>query len=300
MIDVFTEEIEVLIKNGISNLYWFRDDLKKSWIRAGVDPNLSQKLYEAKNDMGGKLTKREMMDLLYENLRHLHYHKRLEISRNFVRTLTEHKNFVPLDSKHRIKEAEICAYRLKDIIKEQQDKKKAQEENQRAYKEQAKNNYSTQLEKLYDRFRNAFALQPQQRGYELEKIFSELMRISKIDITDSFRNDAEQIDGAIKYDGYYYLVELKWRKNQTDLADIASHYMKVEGKMDARGIFISMEGYTQPTLSALPKGKTIKVLLMDGVHLMNVITGQYTFGELLEASIKQASLKGEVLAPYSF
>jgi hypothetical protein len=36
MFDVFTEEMEVQIKTGISNLYWFREDLRKAWLRSSV------------------------------------------------------------------------------------------------------------------------------------------------------------------------------------------------------------------------------------------------------------------------
>ena len=41
MFDVFTEQIEVLIKDGIANLYWYKGDLQKAWLRAGV-PNASR------------------------------------------------------------------------------------------------------------------------------------------------------------------------------------------------------------------------------------------------------------------
>lgn len=33
MFDVFTEEIEVLLKDGIANLYWFKRDLHKAWLK---------------------------------------------------------------------------------------------------------------------------------------------------------------------------------------------------------------------------------------------------------------------------
>ncbi|WP_233846337.1 hypothetical protein [Paraburkholderia sp. HD33-4] len=36
MFDVFNEEIEVLIKDGLANLYWYKNDLHKAWQRSGV------------------------------------------------------------------------------------------------------------------------------------------------------------------------------------------------------------------------------------------------------------------------
>jgi hypothetical protein len=44
----------------------------------------------------------------------------------------------------------------------------------------------------------------------LEKIFPELMRISGIPCDGPFKIVGEQMDGAIKYDGHHYIVELKW------------------------------------------------------------------------------------------
>jgi hypothetical protein len=36
------------------------------------------------------------------------------------------------------------------------------------------------------------------------------MRISSIQVEDAFKNVGEQLEGAIKQDGAYYLIELKW------------------------------------------------------------------------------------------
>ena len=68
MIDVFNEQIEVLIKEGISNLYWFKGDLKKSFYRANVPENITHKIFGIKYN-GKTLTKRERLDKLYENIR---------------------------------------------------------------------------------------------------------------------------------------------------------------------------------------------------------------------------------------
>ncbi len=84
MFDVFTEEIEVQIKKGISNLYWYLGDLQKAWLRAGVDPILTTRLFSSKQEDGSKLSKRQLMDSLYNEIRNVDYNRRLEVSRNFV------------------------------------------------------------------------------------------------------------------------------------------------------------------------------------------------------------------------
>lgn len=294
MIDVFTEEIEVQIKRGISNLYWYKADLSKAWLRSGVDNKVCTRLFNAKNDKGEKLTKRELMDSLYSELRTFEYNKRLEISRNFVRLLVEHSNFVPLAEGHRIDVAETCALKLKQIIEEQRKQTEYNQQIKHRAKEAKKFDYEGELLKIREQFLNAEKLTPQKKGYELEKIFPQLMRISGIPVEESFKITGEQIDGAIKYDGNYYLVELKWTASPSAHQEVSSLYVKVEGKMGARGLFISMNGYSKEVVESLPKGKEIKVLFLDGMHVANVIFGNYTFQELLEHAISQASLKSNI------
>jgi hypothetical protein len=294
MFDVFTEEIEVQIKTGIANLYWFKPDLKKAWLRSGVNPKLCNSLFLRKNEKGETLTKRQLMDLLYENLRTLDYNRKLEISRNFVRILVEHQNFVPQDEKHRIEIAERCALKLKEIIANQDKERENRELIRLRVEKSKKEDYHVQLLRLRERFNDLTKMKEQERGYELEKLFTELMKISNIPVEKSFKIIGEQMDGAIKHEGHHYIIELRWRDKKSSQNDISSLYLKVEGKLEARGIFIAMDGFSNEVLSSLPKGKGLKVLLLDGIHLSNVIYGLYTFKELLDYALNQASLRGEI------
>jgi len=293
MIDVFTEEVEVLIKKGISNLYWFLGDLEKAWLRAGVDAKLTTSLFSLRSE-GRKLSKRELMDMLYKNLRTSEFNRRLEVSRNFVRFLVEHKNFVPQSDNHRVEIAETAALKLREIIEKQRQQAEYNQQIRRKAKESKKVDYENELVRVRDLFLDAEKLSGQEKGYAFEKVFTELMKISGIPVEEPFRITGEQIDGAIKYGGHYYLIELKWTKSKAAHLEISSLYMKVEGKLDARGIFISMNGYSSEILQSLPKGKKLTTLLLDGMHFSNVIFGKYTFQELLEHSLSQGSLKGEI------
>ena len=117
MFDVFTEEIEVLLKDGIANLYWFKRDLYKAWLRSGVPQDIADRINGLLDAEGRKLTKRKQMDQLYIELRSGDFNRRLEISRNFVRLLIEHRKFTPQDAKHRIEKAEHSALKLKELIR---------------------------------------------------------------------------------------------------------------------------------------------------------------------------------------
>jgi hypothetical protein len=292
--DVFTEEIEVQIKSGIANLYWYRKDLKKAWLRSGVDSRQCDLLFSRRKEDNQKLSKRELMDILYEELRTSDYNRRLEVSRNFVRILVEHENFVPQAENHRVEIAERCALKLREIIAKQQKEQEYRDQIRRRAQIARKEDYASQRLKLNERFLELMREEPHKRGYALQQIFTDLMRISGIPVEHPFKIVGEQIDGAIKYDGHYYLVELKWTDKKASQGEIAPFCIKVEGKLEARGIFISMNAYSKEVLNSLPKGKNLKLLLLDGMHLTNVLAGLYTIQELLEHAISQASLRGEI------
>jgi hypothetical protein len=292
--DVFTEEIEVQIKSGIANLYWYRKDLKKAWLRSGVDSRVCDLLFSMRKEGNQKLSKRELMDVLYEELRTSDYNRRLEVSRNFVRILVEHENFVPQAEKHRVEIAERCALKLREIIAKQQKEQEYRDQIRQRAQTASKEDYASKRLKLNERFLELMREEPHKRGYALQQLFTDLMHISGIPVEHPFKIVGEQIDGAIKYDGHYYLVELKWTDKKAGQGEIAPFCIKVEGKLEARGIFISMNAYSKEVLNSLPKGKSLKLLLLDGRHLTNVLAGLYTIQELLEHAISQASLRGEI------
>jgi hypothetical protein len=65
MFDVFTEQIEVLIKDGIANLYWYKGDLQKAWLRAGVPNALKDRISAEKDADGNTISKCKQMDRLF-------------------------------------------------------------------------------------------------------------------------------------------------------------------------------------------------------------------------------------------
>ncbi|MBS0496378.1 MAG: restriction endonuclease [Proteobacteria bacterium] len=300
MFDVFTEEIEILVKDGIANLYWYKGDLHKAWLRSGVVNSVKDEIIRLKSDDGQEFSKRRQMDFLYERLRNGEYNRRLEVSRNFVRILIEQKTFTPQNEKHRIEVAERCALKLREILRQQQEDQEYLDSIRTSAAKATKETYDSKLGELREKFAEAHELSPQKKGYALEKLFTELMRISGIPVEEPFRIEGEQFDGAIKYDGHFYLVELKWTAEKTEPKEVGHFFFKVDGKLEARGLFIAMNGFSDGTISTLPMGKKLKVMLLDGNHLANVIYGHYKFQELLEHAIRQASLRGEIYCAHNF
>lgn len=298
MFDVFTDEIEFLIKEGISNLYWYKGDLEKCLIRAGVDARTAREIRNRTNTDGQPITKRQIMDDLYIEFRGREKNRRIEVSRNLARTLMEHKNFVSENSGHKIDIAERCSLKLQKIAQEQRLEQKKKEAARIAKSNQAEEDIFTSREKIRARFYAAMSLEPQARGYELEQIVYELARAHHLRATQPYEIDGEQMDGTIHFDGHTYLVECKWTNSKSNRSDIDPLYSKALGKLGGLGILVSMNGYTEEAVRSLPSGKEIRVILLDGKHLIGVIDGIYSLTVLLEHALHAASAKAVVYSDY--
>ncbi|CAJ0787114.1 MAG: restriction endonuclease [Ralstonia pickettii] len=96
---------------------------------------------------------------------------------------------------------------------------------------------------------------PQERGKLLEGVLNDLFHAYGVYVREDFRRKdpdtsvvLEQIDGVIELDGTVYLVEMKWLKNPVGVAEFAPHLVRLFGRANASGIFISTTGYTEPVI----------------------------------------------------
>jgi restriction endonuclease Mrr len=97
---------------------------------------------------------------------------------------------------------------------------------------------------------------PQKRGKLLESVLNDLFRAYGIHVKEDFKRVdlatgtvVEQIDGIIEFDSHVYLVEMKWLKDPVGVNEYASHMIRLYGRADARGLFISTSGYTAPVIT---------------------------------------------------
>jgi len=169
MFDVFTDEVELLIKDGLANLYWYKGDLHKTWLSSKVAPRLVAEIKNLRSPEGSPLTKREQMDALYERIRTTDYNRRLEISRNFARVLLERESFVAQDRGHQIQKAQLAALRLREL----QGKQSKEQEAKQARVVPRVETYDEKRQKLQERFLDSHNLSPRQKGYALEKLFAD-------------------------------------------------------------------------------------------------------------------------------
>lgn len=139
----------------------------------------------------------------------------------------------------------------------------------------------------------------QRRGYLFEDFLQKLFRSESIEVTEAFKIEGEQIDGAVKFEGTHYLIEAKWQ-DSCSASDSLYHFAyKVAGKMYGRGIFVSINGFSADAVNALQVGKSINTILIDGIDLALVLDGVFSLKELLDNKIKAAQTMGRIYVnPY--
>lgn len=122
----------------------------------------------------------------------------------------------------------------------------------------------------------------QSRGYLFETFLNDLFSFEGLAPRASFKIVGEQIDGSFAWRGRTYLVEAKWVKDPIAGAEFGAFAYKLEGKTaDTRGLYISVNGYSQPAIKGLEGKGALKFVCIDGAHVMRALsTGQTLVGIL--------------------
>jgi restriction system protein len=141
---------------------------------------------------------------------------------------------------------------------------------------------------------------PFKRGKALEGILNRLFKAYDILVSDAFtirgeekEGIVEQIDGLIEFDGHLYLVEMKWLNVPVGKGEMAQHLVNVYGRGEARGIFISASGYSEPAIAVCKDAIHKKVIvLVELQEIVNVLDRSFDFKKLLKEKV-QASIAYE-------
>ncbi len=137
----------------------------------------------------------------------------------------------------------------------------------------------------------------QARGYQLEKLLNELFKLFDLDPKASFRIEGEQIDGAFVFENTDFLFEAKWHDELVSTDALDSFAMKVERKFDAKGLFLSVNGFSPEAVPAHSSGKKV-LLLMDGSDLAAIFEGRIDLKELLARKRRHAAHTGNIYITY--
>lgn len=137
----------------------------------------------------------------------------------------------------------------------------------------------------------------QERGYRLEKLFFELLRINEIEYSPPYKTSGEQIDGHFKYEMFDYLCEIKWTSEITKQLDLSIFDGKIRGKAQStRGLFLSASGFDANAINKF-SGDSPRILLMNGEDLAFILNGNYLLYDALKAKIDALVRYGKINMP---
>lgn len=288
---IFPNDIKLAMRDCILKLFWPKSDIVNFFKNNGCTTH-DLKCIENFRDMH----RNEIIDNLFSFL-DSKPDEGLAQYRSMMQSLI---NWSQFDSyyfenlqKLNRKDAESAISHLKQL-QEIRDARIKEQRNEREKKHQQAMQASTTLNELKKSFFELMQgqLSAQKRGYEFEKLLQELSKLSLLEVTEPFRVNGEQIDGAVKFEGEHYIIEAKWQEKESSNESLYQFAHKAEGKMYGRGLFISINGFSEYVIKSLVDGKAIKTILIDGFDITIVLEGFISFSGMLDAKIKAAQAGG--------
>ena len=134
---------------------------------------------------------------------------------------------------------------------------------------------------------------PQKRGFALEPFLIKFLELEGMSPSKSFKIVGEQIDGSFYFEGNTYLLECKWTKEKCSGVEFSAFLFKINGKSkDTRGLFLSINGYTETALEALSQKGDTAMICIDGSHLMRCLDSNLKFKDLLKELVIKTGKTG--------
>ncbi|MBU3979352.1 hypothetical protein KJ980_02455 [Patescibacteria group bacterium] len=137
--------------------------------------------------------------------------------------------------------------------------------------------------------------QTQKRGYQLEELLNKMFGLFGLDVYKPFKLLGEQIDGAFKHDGENYIFESKWHDKETACNDLYHFAYKIESNsLYPRGVFFSINGYTEEALNRISFNKKAQLILFDTIDFIAVFEERITLPILLDEKIRHAQTRAKI------
>ncbi|MGP4845433.1 restriction endonuclease [Marinobacter sp. 1Y8] len=289
----FPSDIKSAMRDCILKIFWPKDHIVQFFVDNGCTNSDIRALGDYK-----VLARYKIIDRMFDHLA-AKPDGGLGPFRSMLKSLVSWSSFDPyyFDSLKKLNraDAERSITHLKQL-QEIRDHKIQEERKARAAKEAASQNPKQTISELKEKYIALIqgSSPPARRGYELENVLQELGKLSNLEVTEPYRVNGEQIDGAIKFEGEHYLVEAKWQDKASSNEPIYQFVGKIEGKFYGRGVFISVNGFSENVVTSLVHGKAIKTIFVDGEDLMMVLEGFQSFSEMLDKKVKAAQTRGEI------
>jgi hypothetical protein len=286
----------VALKEALTSLYWYKGDLRSFLASTLTNPSLLSRLnwgdYK-RNIVGDLIT---FLDQRQD-----------EYQADLLKLMTEvarAEDFSHLERLEGGKEKAAAALGSVRALRKLtgaheavfQEQKQMEERRRKTHEQMLRTNaVRSKLEALTKEYYKLLGgKDPQQRGYQLEKIIRELFELFDLDPRASFKIVGEQIDGAFTFDATDYLFEGKWQQEPIGAADLDVLAGKLGRKLDnTLGLFLSINGFSEDGVKAHSSGRRM-MLLIDGSDLMAVLEGRIDLIQLLLRKRREASQTGNI------
>ena len=286
------------LKEALTAAFWYRGDLYR-YAKAAVG---GEALFLAGIEWTDQY-KRDSVDAFVDRLVHHqdeHQEKLLAVMVD-VANMTEFPQLARVDDPQpKIDAAKEAVARLKQVVEPYEQelaKQQASRERFDAARVAAQQQRATEarLQEIKAQYIEIMGMEPQPRGFALEKLLHDVFEAFDLDPHHSFRIEGEQIDGGFVLGGEYFLLEAKWQKALTGRDDLDIFKSKVERRSEnTLGLFISVEGF-EPTAVEKHTGYRSPIMLMDGGDLYAVLDGRIELPDLLTRKRRETSMSGKVL-----
>ena len=232
----------------------------------------------------------------------------LRIRREIIKRVVEFEDFSTCWPADQLKAKGVVAS-LRDVVnvkdsftrmKQERETERAQIVAQNRATQEAAAKKREAIEDVNRRLCSLFSLddKPQERGKILETTLNDLFRAYGILIQEDFRRKApdsslvlEQIDGVIMLNGTIYLVEMKWLKDPVGVSEIGPHLVRLFGRANASGIFISNSTYTEAAIQQCREALNQRTIFLCSLHeIVMLLQRQADFESMLKRKSQTAIL----------
>ncbi len=122
-----------------------------------------------------------------------------------------------------------------------------------------------------------------ERGNRFQDLLNRIFRYYCEDSKGDFNRTGEQIDGLFYFEKHWWYVEIRWRREKANAADVSVLRDRARDAFggDTKALFISFNGFSEDCLASISGKGDERVILMDGFDLRCVLDCQIAFDVLL-------------------
>jgi len=286
-------DISTQIIQCIGTCFHFKDNVESFFVSCGINRQLASKYRDLPKFVWARNLLNDLDDLENGYLLQRRILTELCKFRNIPDKAAPNPN-AGLDNLRKLKQLAIeNKFEFEELKRDTKQRKNIAVEKARIIIDRAE-----KLKDLKSNFlQNLISDNRQAAGYSLEDILERLFPLFDLEYRKSYKTNTQQIDGYFKFEGFDYLVEAKWRKDQPNENEIGGFKRKVDTKLEStRGIFVSINGFREEVIKAFEGNKT-NILFFSGEDLIHILEGRIDLREVIRAKIDKAAQEGIVYLP---